>query len=98
MTPSRPQVRANLELRSYAFASWCWWSRCDLSWQWPRAQQNRPLKSKWINHSEGMLASKLPCRMSEKQREETVVVQKWQEEMSEDSQKEGREENKNESF
>lgn len=45
-----------------------------------------------------MLASKLPCRMSEKQREETVVVQKWQKEMSEDSQKEGREENKNESF
>ena len=71
MTPSRPQVWANLESRGCAFASWCWWSQCDLSWQWPRAQQNRPLKSKWINHSAGMLASKLPCRMSEKQREES---------------------------
>ena len=36
--------------------------------------------------------------MSERQREETVVVQKWQEELSEDSQREGRKENKNESF
>lgn len=39
----------------------------------------------WINHSEGMLTPTVPCRMSENQREETVVSYKWQREMSKDT-------------
>lgn len=62
MLPSRHQVQANLEFRGCAFISWCWWSQRVLSWQWLQAQQNRPLKSEWINHPEGMLASAVPLQ------------------------------------
>ena len=94
MIPSRHQVQANLEFRGCFFASWCWWSQCVLSWQWLWAQQNRPLKSEWINHFEGMLTSTVPCRMCENPREETIVVYKGPREMSEDTQKEGKKEKK----
>lgn len=75
MIPSRHQVWANLEFRGCDFASWSWWSQYVLSWQWLWAQQNRPLKGEQINHSEGMLASTVPCRMSENQREKTCSLE-----------------------
>lgn len=50
-------VRANLELRGCAFASWCWWSQCVLFLVVATGPAKTDLwKSKWINHSEGMLA------------------------------------------